>query len=84
MLKKEICEKAGKYHEFFNRKGGEDVYWAYYLLDTFKIINLPEHLYLYTQNPQGITLNYKSLEAVNIGKIVTFLIKQRREQGADY
>ncbi len=84
MIKKSICDINIYYNDFFHRKGGEDVYWAYYLIDNYKTINIKEHLYYYLQNPQGVTLNYKSLEAVNIGEIVRFLVEQRRTEGSDY
>lgn len=84
MLKKEVYKVSGKYHDFFHRKGGEDVYWAYSLIDNYRTINTKENLYYYTQNPAGVTLDFKKLEPSNIGVIVTFLINQRRTKGADF
>jgi len=85
MIKKEVIEKTGIYHEFFDRIGSEDHYWLYLALEKFRYKNLSEHLYFYRFNENSVMGNLASNPSkLHSGKIVKFLIGQRRETGTDF
>lgn len=79
MLTRQLLNQIGGYHEYFDRCGGEDVYWAYNIIDNYNYINLPEKLYYYRSTENSVTNNIpKSLKKMLISPIVTHLILERR------
>jgi len=84
LLKKEVYERVGGYHEYFNRMGAEDYYWTYLIMEKYELINLSEPLYYYRYNPNSITGdlsdNYKKMFSF---ETVGFLVNQRRATGTD-
>ena len=84
MIRREVYEKIGGYHTFFNRMGQEDHYWAYRALRECKIKNLPDHLYFYRFNPDSVSGNLSNNPSkINSQKIVELLINQLKETGTD-
>ena len=85
MIRREVIERVGLYHEFFDRIGSEDHYWLYLAIEKFKYRNLKEHLYFYRFNENSVMGNLASNPSkLHSGQIVKLLIEQRRETGSDY
>jgi len=84
LFTREVGQKAGFYHPYFDRIGAEDYYWTAVIIDKFKIINLPQALYYYRFNPDSISGdlsdNPKKLYSSNV---VKRLIEQRNATGTD-
>lgn len=84
MIKKEVYQKVGGYHEFFDRIGAEDYYWVYLIAEKFKLINLPEALYNYRTNPNSVAGNLSDNHRKMLSlKVVKFLVEQRQNTGTD-
>lgn len=83
MLKKEVYDDIGGYHEYFDRIGAEDFYWMALIVDKYKTINIPDCLYYYLFNPQSVTRQLTDFRKLIIVDIVRFLVNQRRETGTD-
>lgn len=80
MICRKIYEEIGGYHEFFDRCGGEDVYWAYSIVDNYNFVNLKNKLYYYRYTDNSITYSVpKNLKGLLISPISTFLIQERRK-----
>jgi glycosyltransferase involved in cell wall biosynthesis len=85
MIKREVYEQIGGYHNFFNRMGQEDHYWAYLAMSKFKAINIPDHLYFYRFNPSSVSGNLSNNpDKLNSQKIIETLINQRKRTGTDF
>ncbi|MES2650182.1 MAG: glycosyltransferase family 2 protein [Bacteroidota bacterium] len=54
-FRKEVSDKIGYYHEFYSRKCGEDWDWSLRVYQHFKIARLPDLLYYYRENSEGVT-----------------------------
>ena len=85
MVKKEVIEQIGVYHEIFDRMGAEDYYWTYLIAEKFGLKNISEILYYYRKNPNSVagnlTNNHRKLVSFDF---VKYLVKQRKESGTDY
>jgi Glycosyltransferases involved in cell wall biogenesis len=84
MIKREVYECIGGFPEFFDKKGGADWYWVSLIINRFEFVNLSQCLYYYRYNQNSIT-NRKPISCDNyiIGRVVVFLIQQRRAYGSD-
>ncbi|MCF8256662.1 MAG: glycosyltransferase [Flavobacteriales bacterium] len=51
MLRRELLNKVGGYHPFFERLGGEDYHWLFHLARRSKGIHLRTETYLYRSHP---------------------------------
>lgn len=84
MIKRQVYQTIGGYNEFFDM-GAEDCYWTYLVLEKFKMENLPQVLYNYRFNPHSVSGNLANNPSkLNVGKILTFLIEDRRKRNTDY
>ncbi len=84
LFTREVYNKIGGYHEFFNRMGAEDYYWTYLIMEKFRLENIQKPMYLYRYNPNSITGDrsdnlYKKFSY----RIVGFLVNQRQQNGTD-
>lgn len=84
LFRREVYEKIGGFHDYFDGRGGADWYWMSRVLERFKMVNLNQHLYFYSYNPESIT-NKRPEHHRNytVGKIITFLFNQRKANGCD-
>ncbi|MDW3211695.1 MAG: glycosyltransferase family 2 protein [Reichenbachiella sp.] len=62
MIKREMYEKYGGYHEAFDRIGYEDYEWAGRIILENKAINLPDAVYYYQYSENSITKNITAAE----------------------
>lgn len=84
MIRKNVYEQIGGYHPFFERMGAEDHYWVYLILEKFKMINIPQSLYMYRFNENSVSGNLANNPSkLNIPKILEHLIQQRKNTGTD-
>jgi len=83
MLKKEVYETIGPYHEYFDRVGAEDMYWIYLISEKFKIHILPDHLYFYRFNPTSVSSTIENKKKLFSMDLARFLIQQRIDTGSD-
>ncbi|HXH17920.1 MAG TPA: glycosyltransferase family A protein [Chitinophagales bacterium] len=84
VFKRKILTTVGKYHEFWDRIGAEDYYWAWLIMEKHKLINIKPALYYYRYNPKGVTGNWtdKSRKR-HTAAILHYLLKRRHETGTD-
>jgi len=84
LLRREVYERIGGYHEFFNRMGAEDYYWTWLIMEKFQLTNLKEPLYYYRFNQNSISGDLSdNPDKLISGKILKFLINQRVNNGSD-
>ncbi|MTI32487.1 glycosyltransferase family 2 protein [Xanthovirga aplysinae] len=85
MLKREVYESFGGYHEYFDRCGYEDVYWLFKIILNYKIININQALYYYRFNPYSITKSFsvQNIKQLYIQQITSFLIRQILDKGTN-
>lgn len=84
LFKRLILTTIGKYHEFWNRIGAEDYYWAWLIMEKHKLINIRPALYYYRYNPKGITGDWTdSRRKLHNRQLLPWLFKQRRDTGTD-
>jgi len=84
MFTREVYEKIGGYHEFWDRRGAEDYYWAFLIMEQFELINLKKPLYYYRYNPQSITGDLSNnIDKIFTRPILNFILNQRKQKGFD-
>lgn len=84
MIKREVYEAVGGYHEFFDRIGVEDYYWTWLIMEKFQLMNLKESLYYYRINTNSVTSNLVSEpKKVFSLEICQSLIESRKNTGTD-
>lgn len=85
MVRREVIEAIGGYHEFFDRLGSEDLYWGYRIAEKFGIMNVPDVLYFYRTNMRSVALTLTSSPGKWLSLEYTrFFIHQRRKTGTDF
>jgi len=84
LVKKEVIEKVGYYNLYFNRLGSEDVYWFSFILNYFKVSNIPDKLYYYRANPTSVSSFFKNPKTKVLHNLVVFLYKRRNLNKEDY
>ncbi|GAA0891436.1 glycosyltransferase [Fulvivirga kasyanovii] len=84
MIRRSVYLDIGGFNDYFDRRGGADWYWISLILERFKMLNVPQHLYFYRYNPASIT-NTKPSNALNytVGRVIAFLYHQRKRYGKD-
>jgi glycosyltransferase involved in cell wall biosynthesis len=84
MIRKIVYLEIGGYDLFFDRLGAEDYYWAYLIAEKYRIANLKDVLYFYRFNPNSVSVDISSSPSkLNIHKILSHLIEQRKLNGTD-
>lgn len=84
LFKREIVDKIGKYHEYWDRIGAEDYYWTWLIMERYKVVNIKPALYYYRYNPSGVTGDWSdNRKKIHTVKILARLLKQRAETGTD-
>jgi glycosyltransferase involved in cell wall biosynthesis len=84
MIRKSVYLDIGGYDLFFDRLGAEDYYWAYLIAEKYRIANLKDVLYFYRFNPNSVSVDISSSPSkLNIHKILSHLIEQRKLNGTD-
>lgn len=84
LMRREVYEKIGGYHPFFEGMGQEDHYWAFRAMTEFKVKNIPDILYHYRFNSNSIMGNLSNNpDKLHSQQIVKLLINQRKETGTD-
>lgn len=84
LFKREILQTVGKYHEFWDRIGAEDYYWAWLIMEKYKLINIRPALYYYRYNPRGVTGDWTDKPRKrHTAKILMYLLSQRKNSGTD-
>jgi glycosyltransferase involved in cell wall biosynthesis len=84
ILKKKVTSKLGFYNEYFDRIGSEDLYLYSFILQNFRVENLPEPLYFYRANPGSVTANHKNAKASVGHQLILWLYKNRLNNKPDY
>ncbi|WP_375140166.1 glycosyltransferase family 2 protein [Parvicella tangerina] len=67
IVKREVTERFGLYHEFFDRIGSEDLYWFGVVASVYQVKNLSDPLYYYRDNPNSVSRMIKG----NVRKIMS-------------
>ncbi|GIV33727.1 MAG: hypothetical protein KatS3mg031_1262 [Chitinophagales bacterium] len=84
LFRREILHTIGKYHEFWDRIGAEDYYWAYLIMEKYTLINIKQPLYYYRYNTRGVTGDFSdNRRKLHTYKIFQRLIDQRTRTGTD-
>jgi hypothetical protein len=84
LFKREILSVIGKYHEFWDRIGAEDYYWAWLIMEKYKLKNIKPALYYYRYNPRGVTGDWTdNRRKLHNAQLVPWLFKKRTETGTD-
>lgn len=83
LLKREVYDKIGGYHEYFDRAGAEDFYWVYLITEKFKVSIIGDALYYYRFNPNSVTSTAYDKKKLFSVDLVRFLIVQRQKTGSD-
>ncbi|HKC66852.1 MAG TPA: glycosyltransferase family 2 protein [Bacteroidia bacterium] len=84
LVKKEVVDEIGYYNLYFNRLGSEDVYWFSFILNYFKVANVPEGLYYYRSNPTSVSSFFKDPKTKVLHNLVVFLYRRRKQGKEDY
>ncbi len=80
-FRKEVSDKLGYYNEFFSRKCGEDWDWTLRINQHFEIANIPDLLYYYRENSEGVTQKLTIDKLINkslIAKIYRMLTLENK------
>jgi glycosyltransferase involved in cell wall biosynthesis len=77
IVKREVVDVIGLYNEYFDRIGSEDIYWFSLILDSYKVENIPDHLYYYRSNPASVSSTHKNEKAL-VGHDLVMLMRLRR------
>jgi glycosyltransferase involved in cell wall biosynthesis len=83
LARREVLDAVPGYREFFDNMGGEDIDWAYRIVERFPARHLPEVLYRYR-------MHYSSAKAAHsharyyVMQIVEKFRRQRLSTGADW
>jgi len=84
VFKREILTTIGKYHEFWDRIGAEDYYWAWLIMEKYKLVNIKPALYYYRYNPRGVTGDWTdNRRKLHNRHLLPWLFRQRCETGTD-
>lgn len=84
MLRRAVYQTIGGYHEFFNRMGGEDLYWCFLIAEKYRIQNIKEPLYFYRFNPKSVSGDLSNNPSkLNVGFILKYLINDRKTRKTD-
>lgn len=84
IFKTEVLKTVGGYHEYFNRIGAEDYYWAWLIMERFKLKNIKLPLYHYTYNPNSVTGDWSDdIRKKFNTEFVPFILKTRYNTGTD-
>jgi len=84
VFKREILTAIGKYNEYWDRIGAEDYYWAWLIMERYKLINIQPALYYYRLNPQGITGDWSdNRRKLHNRQLLPWLFKTRAATGTD-
>jgi glycosyltransferase involved in cell wall biosynthesis len=84
MLRNKVIETCGVYNEYFDRIGSKDTYLYSYILEKFKVANLPEHLYYYRANPTSVGFTHKNPKAFVGHNLIVLMYERRLENKLDY
>lgn len=85
MFKKEILLTYGKYREFYNRIGAEDLDYFWRVITTEKMINLPKKYYNYRSNENSVTQLNLTNPLQHYSTQLAFLAhKQRKNYNIDF
>ncbi|MBT5402703.1 MAG: glycosyltransferase family 2 protein [Crocinitomicaceae bacterium] len=83
LLKREVYDNIGGYHEYFDRVGAEDFYWVYLITEKFKVEIINDALYYYRFNPNSVSATAYDKRKLFSVDLVRFLITQRQNTGSD-
>jgi glycosyltransferase EpsE len=86
MYRREVYEKVGGFHPFFNRLSSMDQYWIYLMSKHYPIYYLNEPLYWARMHP---TSNHRSVSMNDIKKLASWnvyleLRRQNEQTGTDW
>jgi glycosyltransferase involved in cell wall biosynthesis len=86
MYRREVYEKVGGFHSFFDRLSSMDQYWLYLMSKHYPIYYLNEELYLARMHP---TSNHRSVSMKDIKKLASWnvyleLRRQQEQTGTDW
>ncbi|MCG3164385.1 MAG: hypothetical protein POELPBGB_00139 [Bacteroidia bacterium] len=70
MLKNDLLQEIGLYHEYFNRLGGEDYEWFFRAVCKGKGIHLNDELYYYRIHNSAVKVNNTSPRTIYIHDII--------------
>lgn len=80
-FKAEVLETVGGFREYFNRIGSYDTDWIYRIIEKYKVINLPDPLYNYWQNPSSSSKRTDDTFKSLVSNKIVFLLAQERKRG---
>ncbi len=84
LFKREILSTIGKYNEYWDRIGAEDYYWAWLIIEKYKLINIHLPLYFYRYHPHGVTGDWSdNPRKLHTLKVLNYLLKERIQSGTD-
>ncbi|MBU2061125.1 MAG: glycosyltransferase [Bacteroidetes bacterium] len=82
MIKREVYNEIGGYNEFFDRIGGEDLYWIYLISKKFIIKNIPDYLYHYRFNPNSVMGDLSlNPEKIVVSEVLNEIINKNENEG---
>lgn len=86
MYRREVYERVGGWHPFFDRLSSMDQYWIFLMSEKYKMYNLAELLYLARIHA---TSNHRSVQMTDIKKLASWdiykeLRRQREQTGTDW
>ncbi|MFO0320983.1 MAG: glycosyltransferase family 2 protein [Bacteroidota bacterium] len=84
MIKKDVLDRVGGYHLYFDRMGSEDVYWYSLILDNFKVGNVADALYYYRTNSNSVTSSFNNPKSLVAHNLIVFLYNRRSLGRKDY
>jgi glycosyltransferase involved in cell wall biosynthesis len=84
VFKREIFDTVGMYNEYWDRIGAEDFYWAWLIMEKYKLINIYLPLYYYRHNPNSICGDWSdNRRKMHNAQLLKYLFKTRAETGSD-
>jgi len=84
LLRREVYNVIGGYHEYFNRIGAEDYYWTWLIMEKFQLANLSDPLYYYRYNPHSISGDWAdNPKKIHTAKLLEYIILKRYRENLD-
>lgn len=83
MIRRNVYRAIGGYREFFNGMCFEDHDWIRRIVERFRAVNVPEHLYFYRYNSNSFGNRKFDSKKLAAGELVEYLTYQRAIQGYD-
>jgi glycosyltransferase involved in cell wall biosynthesis len=84
LFKREILNTIGLYHEYWDRIGAEDFYWAWLIMEKYKLINISLPFYYYRYHPNSICGDWSdNRRKMHNAALLRYLFRKRTETGTD-